>query len=286
MTKIYDRDLDLAFAQSLYEIGDKSTGRTYLSHRGKSLLYSPAYAVTNEELRDTVRLIPSRGARVLTVAGSGDQPLFYALYNAKAVDTFDVSFCAKAIMDIKTAAIQQGLSFDKYTRLLNDLHRNNTPDKNATLSNLLNSVPGDTAKFTTGMNGYRIFSNGWRPSNYTDETLSPDEYDKLQSMGIKNFNFIWSNISDLHTHISGEYDIINLSNIFEWSPELLVPSVKNLRNYIRKGGHILVQSGHPISMHKNYAVFAKAQMAVADWARVWLKTENSENNILMLQRIR
>ncbi len=285
MTRTYEKDLDFKFAQSLYELSCGKAGQVYILRPGKSLLYSPGYVVTNEDLRSTIETVPCRGANVLTVAGSGDQALFYTLAGAKKVDTFDASFCAKAIMDIKVAAIQQGMSYDAFSTLLDDLHRGKNLTEHKNVAQILPNIPGDSAAFVKGMVGYRIFGNGFRPYNYKDEKINATEYAKLQSGEIKGFDFIWSNVSDLHTHLSCKYDIINLSNIFEWSPDLLVPSIQNLRKYLRPGGYIMVQSGEPISIHNNYPVFAKAQAIVSDWAKMWLNSKNSES-VVILQRTR
>ncbi len=284
MKQTYNNRLNIELARSLYDFPGGHLGRTYLSRRGKDLSYSPAYVLTNEDLRDTVQSVPAMGKDVLTVAGSGDQALFYTLAGAKHIDTFDISFCAKAIMDIKVSAIQQGYSYNNFFNLLNDLHHGK--DIAGTAPEIAAKLPTDSAIFTQQMKGYRIFGNGWRPGNYDAENLNANEYAVLQAMKISDYDFIWSNVADLHTKTTKQYDIINLSNIFEWSPTLLVPTIENLRNNVKPGGHILVQSGEPIGMHTNYPIFAQAQRTVADWAKVWLKTDNPNNNILMLQRIR
>ena len=84
--------------------------------------YSPSYVLTNEDIRWVSGLTQNKGPRVLTVAASGDHPMFYAMRGATNIDTFDISFCAKVAMDIKTAAIQK-LSRDEYVQLLNDMHQ-------------------------------------------------------------------------------------------------------------------------------------------------------------------
>lgn len=59
--------------------------------------YSPAYVVTNENLRTIKDFMPQNCNRALTVAWSGDHPLFCSLYGAKYVDTFDVTINAECI---------------------------------------------------------------------------------------------------------------------------------------------------------------------------------------------
>ena len=63
--------------------------------------FSLAYIATNENIRYEIGLTETNKKSILTIAGSGDQPIFYSLNGAKDIDTFDISFCSKVIMDIK-----------------------------------------------------------------------------------------------------------------------------------------------------------------------------------------
>ena len=73
--------------------------------------YSRAYVITNEDLRYSLQFMPKETNRALTVAASGDHPLFCSLYGAKYVDTFDISYNAKCVMDIKVAALRNNFDF-------------------------------------------------------------------------------------------------------------------------------------------------------------------------------
>ena len=67
--------------------------------------YSPSYVLTNEDIRTILALQSVKDKNVLTVAGGGEHPMFYKMAGAKNVDAFDISYCAKAIMDLKTTAL-------------------------------------------------------------------------------------------------------------------------------------------------------------------------------------
>ena len=60
----------------------------------------PAYTISNENQRWATQVVPNV-KKVLTVAGSGDQALFYKLSGATIIDTFDITCNARAIQDIK-----------------------------------------------------------------------------------------------------------------------------------------------------------------------------------------
>ncbi len=285
MKKTYNK-LNLDVARTDYGKPNYQFGCTYLPWPGKSLAYSHAYVVSNEDLRHTTGLTRDMGRRVLTVAGSGEQPLFYALNGAEKIDTFDVSFCAKAIMDIKTAAIRNGMPYKQYTKLLTGLHKAPSVSQVPGMREIMPQMPSDSANFVRGMDGYAIFGNGLRPENYASEMISESEYAQLQPQINKPFNFIWSDVANLHAHLLDEYDVINLSNIFEWSPNLIVPTLRSLRNYVRPGGYILAQTGCPLSVGRNMNTYIVAQEKFKRWAKMGINKQNRDNNVIILERVR
>lgn len=286
MSKIYHNKLNLDNARAAYGTPDAQYGTMFIPLPGRDLEYSHAYVLSNENLRHTTGLTRDIGHRVLTVAGSGDQPFFYTLNDATQTDTFDISFCAKAIMDIKTAAIQSGMPYGEYRKMLFQLHKAPAASQVKHIPEILNRIPRDSAEFVRGMDGYKIFGNGLNPDMYPEEALNPDEYAHLQKAITGPFKFIWSDVANLHAHLIGEYDVINLSNIFEWSPGLTIPTLASLRNHIRPGGIILVQTGHPIATHRNYKTFQQAAEKFKRWARIGINQKLRDENVVILQRTR
>ena len=226
------------------------------------------------------------GRRVLTVAGSGEHPLFYTINGATQVDTFDISYCARAIMDIKTQAIRSGMPYGQYKILLKDLHFAPSASKVSGVSEILPKIPAHSAQFVRGMDGYRIFGNGLNPEYYASEMISETEYKTLQKTLHGAFKFIWSDVATLHTQLNGEYDVINLSNIFEWSPDLIQPTLTNLHNHVRPGGYILVQTGRSIPVGKNMEKFINAQKALKDWAKIGINKQDRDTQVIILERTR
>ena len=277
---------NLDAARAAYGNPDYEYGTQYLAWPGHPLDYSHAYVVSNENLRHTTGLTRSMGRRVLTVAGSGEQPLFYTINGATQIDTFDISYCARAIMDIKTQAIRSGMPYEQYKKLLKDLHFAPSASKVSGVSEILPKIPAHSAQFVRGMDGYRIFGNGLNPEYYASEMISETEYKTLQKALRGAFKFIWSDIATLHTQLNGEYDVINLSNIFEWSPDLIQPTLTNLRNYVRPGGYILVQTGCGISIGKNMDKFIDAQDALKDWAKIGINKQDRDTQVIILERTR
>ena len=277
---------NLDAARAAYGNPDYKYGTQYLSWPGHPLDYSHAYTVSNENLRYTTGLTRSMGRRVLTVAGSGEQPLFYTINGATQIDTFDISYCARAIMDIKTQAIRSGMPYEQYKKLLKDLHFAPSASKVSRVSKILPKIPAHSAQFVRGMDGYRIFGNGLNPEYYASEMISETEYKTLQKALRGAFKFIWSDVATLHTQLNGEYDVINLSNIFEWSPDLIQPTLTNLRNYVRTGGYILVQTGCGMAIGKNMDKFIDVQDALKDWAKIGINKQERDTQVIILERTR
>ena len=277
---------NLNAARATYGKPNYEHGTQYLPWPGKPLDYSHAYVVSNENLRHTTGLTRDMGRRVLTVAGSGEHPLFYTINGATQVDTFDISYCARAIMDIKTQAIRSGMPYGQYKILLKDLHFAPSASKVSGVSEILPKIPAHSAQFVRGMDGYRIFGNGLNPEYYASEMISETEYKTLQKTLHGAFKFIWSDVATLHTQLNGEYDVINLSNIFEWSPDLIQPTLTNLHNHVRPGGYILVQTGRSIPVGKNMEKIIAVQKALKDWAKIGINKQDRDTQVIILERTR
>ena len=201
--------------------------------------YSPAYITTNEPIRYEVSITPKL-TNVLTVAGSGDQALFYKIAGAKHIDTFDISYCAHAIQDIKTTAIKN-LSLLNYHRLLCNLHKTNDVTEIQEMLSILNQLSPGVRNFILELRGNYIFHNGINPFFSSDNFPDKSEYKKMRELVPQSFNFIWTDIMDLHTRLYKQYDIINLSNIFDYlTQESIVQTLKNLEKHLTIDGYFVI----------------------------------------------
>lgn len=277
---------NLDAARKSYGKPNYTSGTRFPRLLDKPMDYSHAYVVSNEDLRYTTGLTRDMGHKVLTVAGSGEQPLFYTLNGATQIDTFDISYCARVIMEIKIQAIKSGMPYDKYTQLLKDLHSAPSASQVNGMSDILPKIPTQSAHFVRGMDGYRIFGNGPGLEYYAKRMISADEYITLQQKLTNNFNFIWSDVINLHTHLNTQYDVINLSNIFEWYPNSIQSTLQNLHDHIRIGGYILAQTGDIIAISRNKNEYAKASENLKEWAKIGTLTRKTNNQVVILQRIR
>lgn len=279
--------MNIESAHSDY-IAMKDGSKTYNEFKAFSY-YSPAYVVTNEDIRWVSELTSTEAKKVLTVMGSGEQPMFYSLNGATEIDTFDISFCAKAISDIKTVAIHK-LSRKDYTHLLTDLHFSRNISSIPNIKQILSEIPKNSQTFIQQMNDCNIFSNGLSPQNYIDYLPTNEEFETMQKKISQPFKFIWTDIKSLHSRLIKEYDVINLSNILEYMKKEQIHSIlASLRNYVRPEGYIIAQTGN-WGIYKNRQAFYEASKKFKRWAKIGYiqkdKTNANSEMIAVLQRTR
>ena len=202
--------------------------------------YSNAYILTNENLRRSMQYMPKQCDNALVVAASGDHPLFCSLYGAKHVDTFDISYNAKCIMDIKVAALQV-LSKPEYWKLLCDLYRTYDIFEVKNMGKILDYLSPVVIDYLWAMCHEPIFTNGCAPICNKDYAPTVGEYNKLRQIVKQPYTFIWSDISQLWFKVPTHYDFIHLSNIFDYCPaEKRKEVISLLMPYVNIGGTILM----------------------------------------------
>ena len=229
---IFGMKYDIGQARSAYDSYTGDYGAANFAN------FSPAYAQTNEDIREVLSwgVRPAPGMDILTVAGSGDQALHYKMAGAAHVDTFDLTFNAKMMMDIKTTAIQK-LNHADYTALINLVSRTRNIADVPQYRQIFNYMPADTRKYIQQMNGLRLVRGG-----IYFEALYSDEYAKLQKLITGPFNFIWTDLSELSAHLTRQYDQIYLSNILQYNAdaEYIIPLVVDLARFLKPGGTMMV----------------------------------------------
>ena len=201
--------------------------------------FAPAYTISNENQRWATSAVPNI-SRVLTVAGSGDQALFYHLNGAKQIDTFDKTQNARVIQDIKFTAIQH-VSYHEYSNLLIDLFHVKDIKCIPTMKKLMPLLPRETIRIINTPGNYYLFGAGLDARYYPENIPTPAEYDYLKHTLKKPFNFICTDLYDLSTKITGKYDLINISNIFDYcyNAQQQGDILRKLSRHLVPGGHIV-----------------------------------------------
>lgn len=200
--------------------------------------HGSAYIMTNEDLRLAMEFMPKNCNRALTVAASGDHPLWCSLYGAKHVDTFDITYNAKCIMDIKTAALSC-LRWSEYISLVKNLYY--WPDGSQVLfqEKIANLLPKEELEYMESGDDW-LFSSGGMYECYLPKRR---EYRKLKKIVKEPYNFIQTDIAKLGYKLTESYDFIHLSNIMELVAEenLCETIIVSLMRHVNPGGRILFQ---------------------------------------------
>lgn len=245
--------------------------------------YSPAYAITNEDLRQSMQFVPKNCNRALVTAASGDHPLFCSLYGARQVDTFDISYNAKCIMDIKTAALKC-MGHIAYIDLLKNLclcqNIQHVPD----MEYISKIIPKTEWEYMCSMAGSQIFSNGIVIKDDNSHLVNYKEYKKLQKIVKGPYNFIMSDIANLSGHLTGTYDFIHLSNILDYQISDRLYTIFPLLKHVKVGGRIVCynlvglnwEDVHPIEHFEELVEDLNEKIKFFDkkgWETEWHKNE-------------
>ena len=217
--------------------------------------YCRAYHTTNEPVDKWLPMTPVSKPRVLTVAASGDQPLMYKSAGASHIDTFDITFNACAVMDFKMSALQLTESIAEYQDMVGNLINLDELDttgtrQHATFMRIVDNMPQRTRQLMQNIIRRNLYQDAF--SQHTARKLrfptDATQFQEMKACAEKPFNFIWSDLINVHQYINDTYDIINVSNIFDhylWyknSPKSVLDSIKSLWPHLRSGGYMLCTS--------------------------------------------
>lgn len=250
-------------------------------HSANFGMYSPAYATTNEDWRFAMHELNPTGKSVLTVAASGDQPIAFQVNGASDVDTFDTTYFAKVVMDIKTAALQT-MNRSQYGRLVLELRDARSTDDISDYDKIKSVCPRETLTAMRQMRGCRIFSQG---TGIRDEYLPNEgEYNAAKKIIKQPMNFIWSNLESLHTKLNKKYDLIYLSNIFEYfhDSDKITKTLNSLYPFLKENAQIMLFTSW---VHTNVS----EQIVDAAAKCTWGKIKSHETNgavMLTMTRVR
>ncbi len=205
--------------------------------------YSPQIVTTNEiyqiyELKNHIQ----PGAKVLTACGSGEQPLFFKLYGADDVITFDISYNSYLLTCLKIAALQTFKTSKEFTQFLCELKYHvkfkrllHTPKIHYVIPKL-----GDIEK------RHLVCTDGFNIPVFLDDIscqfyeIPQQDYEKLRGLVKSPFPFIWKNILDLDKELNdNKFDIIYYSNILDFIDDYkIIPLLENTKKHVNNNGKI------------------------------------------------
>lgn len=248
--------------------------------------FTPAYVTTNENLR-WVNSVSPKAKNVLTVAGSGDQALFYRLSGVKHIDTFDMSLFANVIQEIKTIALQT-LSHAEYVQLLSDLWQTKDIIAVKNMSKIVAKMPTNSLQqiCIAEYYGIRPFSRGIFDVKFSF-LPTKKEYKKLQKKIKKPFNFIPSDVTELHTKLDTEYDLINLSNVLDDNSGIdQFKVIANLVDHIKIGGHLVYLPQYQATKYKNLKITWAISGKEIAYKDTITKADNRFTKMIVFERTR
>lgn len=216
------------------------TFKTYLALKNGpnfSCAYSwnaPVFLFANENIRPYLtNLTDITGKKVLTVAASGDHAFEALLAGAAHVDTFDINYLQKHVMELKSKTIKH-LPYGDFIKFF--FGRTHFFDRKI-IEPIWKTFSPELRTFLNmhyKRKDNRIFRyNGAQHSEYSAEiSYVTDElaYNELKNIMPAKISFKEANITEIATKFETEYDMVMLSNIFEY----MYPDIQDMPARIQK----------------------------------------------------
>ena len=180
---------------------------------------SAVYLFSNENLNGYIAHNPDIcGGRVLSVCASGDHAFESLLAGASSVDTFDVNYMQKHVMELKTKMIQH-LSYEQFMDFFFSSY--NRYDRRIIKPIWSKLSLGARLFWHTVFKNWHLCRGGNRTGFDTARCLSyvgdPLAYDRLKRLiPDHKINFIESDVLNIMGRITQKYDAVLLSNIMTY----------------------------------------------------------------------
>ncbi len=209
--------------------------------------YNPQIVMTNElyQIFQTKNYIKPN-SDILTVCGAGEQPLFFKLWGAKNVLTFDISCHSHLMMSLKVAALQEFKNSEDYSDFFCNLYSyapwvSEVPNMQRVMSRL------DTEQqkyiIQSSSTGFQFCLSDPSCDFYK---IPLDEYKGLRQSVKEPFPFIWTDIKELdHKLGDTKFDTIYYSNICEFLKSMDQKAVlENTKKHLKDNGTICLVSNY------------------------------------------
>ncbi len=209
--------------------------------------FSGTLVLTNElpQIKELKKYISS-DTKILTVSGSGEQPLFFKMYGAKNVITFDISFTSYLVTSLKMSAIQIFTTNTEYNMFLDDLYTIKTLDDLSQKKYLSKAVQNLNEENKFYMEKTILYQDRhgllYRNSSCNFYSLNQKEFDLLRKSLKTNIPFIWTDIKRLYKGIYKEkFDIIYYSNILSFKESSSFNKIlENAKQHLTSTGKFVI----------------------------------------------
>ncbi len=216
------------------------------------------YPFTNENLPELFNQLNVKGKRVATAGSSGDQMLAAILYGAKDITLIDGNLYSKHFIDYKFAAIKN-LPYEDFKRIF--VEDNNYFDFEI-FKEISHDLDPDSMAFwgtifsntTDALEIKRRITNSNKQRPKTDFLYTEEVYTKLQELLTNHdfsLNFEIAEFNDFPEVLTGTYDAILLSNIFQYvNQNDYINVIFELQNKLNPGGKIQLNYDFPAAFDK------------------------------------
>lgn len=222
-----------------------------------------AYLSSNEQLDKYMPMLNLKGKKLATVGSSGDQILNALLYGSRDITFIDGNVLAQPYIEYKFALIK-ALSYEEFKYVLLDdksafewkIYKKISPYLSGTVRQFFDeimlmqdSVEFGTMEYYEAFNDFKIFNsivNNLPHTEFSEFYHSKNAYEKIKKIlldGSFNLTFETSRLEDFSKVLKEKYDVILLSNIYDYVPRFKFnPALKSLyKNNLNSGGIIQFQ---------------------------------------------
>ena len=243
----YDKNLDEHEALKL--LASKIMRTPYDFKEADNGTTDAVFSFSNEDLKELFKNRRLKNKRVATVGSSGDQVLYSILKGCGDVTCIDANPCTQPYVELKLAAIknlsyEEFLDYFRYENILSHKYYSKISHDLSDYSKrfwdeiLLNTDSSLSCYLQMVL--FKIFQS---VSTYGDFTSTRDamEYcnNKKQYNNLKkaleddiNIEFIQSSFDEFHEKLKGRYDLILLSNIYDYvDREAFLNEVRKLKYF-------------------------------------------------------
>ena len=185
--------------------------------------FGRTYLFTNENIPGYISNFDMRGKRVLSVAAGGDHAFECLLNGASYVDTFDINYAQKPIVELKSRMIRS-LPYEDFMDFFFDkVHffdrKIIEPIWNDFSQELRLYIDWYYCLGSVAPHHMFVYGRSNAPSYNIDNisyVADKSKYEFLAHRLPKKINFIHTDAYDIHTKIDKQYDFILMSNIFDY----------------------------------------------------------------------
>ena len=199
--------------------------------------------------------------RVLTVGSSGDQIIAYALLGSKDITVMDANVLTPFFARLKLSALQV-LTREEFIDFFVDSKKEEFMNEKVYQEKIRQNLSPELVQFWDAMyeKKYhnRIFNLDPQQSEFPLYLSDNDKYLKARKLTSQiDLTFVFADISQFHEHMEGEYDIIDLSNIYTYvSKDKFDVSVEHMYPYLEENGLFKLHYGKS-ALKENFNLYGK-----------------------------